>query len=262
MPSSSLKISAFSAWQRRPACFDDGIEHGLEIELRSADDAQHVDCGGLIFERFGQLARCAPAPPRTAACSRWRSRPGRRRSPTARSCLLVKGPQLSLVQGDDANLFAIAKERHSEIASEANNLRRLPIWKVWHRRTHRESESCTFPGRRDRRACPGPARSYEPAMSIAPLGRDAVGRSERIVLTLATPQDCLAFAPQSRAAASIKVSSTVCRSNAERLMTLSTSAVAVCCWRGFAQLVEQPRVLDGDDGLVGEVRRPARSACR
>ena len=30
----------------------------------------------------------------------------------------------------------------------------------------------------------------------------------------------------------------------------------------FAQLVEQPRVLDGDDGLGGEIRAPARSACR
>ncbi len=33
-------------------------------------------------------------------------------------------------------------------------------------------------------------------------------------------------------------------------MTLSTSAVAVCCWR---QLVKQPRVLYSDDGLRGEV---------
>ncbi len=36
-------------------------------------------------------------------------------------------------------------------------------------------------------------------------------------------------------------------------MTLSTSAVAVCCCSDLAQLVEQPRVLDGDDGLRGEV---------
>ena len=36
-------------------------------------------------------------------------------------------------------------------------------------------------------------------------------------------------------------------------MTLSTSAVAVCCCSEFAQLVEQPGVLDGDDGLAGEV---------
>ena len=43
-------------------------------------------------------------------------------------------------------------------------------------------------------------------------------------------------------------------------MTFSTSEVAVCCSsdfaqivRALAQLVEQPRVLDGDDGLSGEV---------
>ena len=39
----------------------------------------------------------------------------------------------------------------------------------------------------------------------------------------------------------------------ELLMIFRTSAVAVCCWRDFAQLVEQPRVLDGDDGLGSEV---------
>ena len=60
-------------------------------------------------------------------------------------------------------------------------------------------------------------------------------------------------ASHSRAADSTSVSSTVCRSNVERLITLSTSAVAVCCCRRFAQLVEQPRVLDRDDGLGGEV---------
>ena len=37
-------------------------------------------------------------------------------------------------------------------------------------------------------------------------------------------------------------------------MTLSTSAVAVCCCKRFAQFVEQPGVLDGDDGLGGEGR--------
>ena len=36
-------------------------------------------------------------------------------------------------------------------------------------------------------------------------------------------------------------------------MTCSTSAVAVCCCSDFAQLVEQAGVLDGDDGLVGEI---------
>ena len=36
-------------------------------------------------------------------------------------------------------------------------------------------------------------------------------------------------------------------------MTCSTSAVAVCCCSDSPQLVEQARVLDGDDGLGGEV---------
>ena len=36
-------------------------------------------------------------------------------------------------------------------------------------------------------------------------------------------------------------------------MTLSTSEVAVCCSSDSPQFVEQPRVLDGDDGLGGEV---------
>ena len=59
-------------------------------------------------------------------------------------------------------------------------------------------------------------------------------------------------ASQSRAANSTSVLSTVCRSKVERLMTLSTSAVAVCCCKRFAQFVEEPRILDGDDGLGGE----------
>ena len=49
-------------------------------------------------------------------------------------------------------------------------------------------------------------------------------------------------------------------------MTCRTSEVAVCCCsasnRRAAQLVEQPRVLDGDDRLGGEVLSPTRSACR
>ena len=45
------------------------------------------------------------------------------------------------------------------------------------------------------------------------------------------------------------VSSTACKSKVERLITFSTSAVAVCCCNDFAQFIEQPRILDGDDGL-------------
>ena len=37
---------------------DKGIEHGLEIEGRSADNFEHVSSGGLPLQRFGELA-CA-----------------------------------------------------------------------------------------------------------------------------------------------------------------------------------------------------------
>src|SRR5262249_4895757 len=66
-------------------------------------------------------------------------------------------------------------------------------------------------------------------------------------------------ASQSRAADSTRVCSTVCKSNVERLMTLSTSAVAVCCWSdslrssvALSQLTEQPCILNSDDCLIGK----------
>ena len=68
-----------------------------------------------------------------------------------------------------------------------------------------------------------------------------------------------ADAPQSSTAEAISVLNTACRSNAERLMTFSTSEVAVCMLQRLGEvvrlglhLVEQPRVLDRDHRLVGE----------
>ena len=68
-------------------------------------------------------------------------------------------------------------------------------------------------------------------------------------------------ASHSLTALSATVSNTGFRSKAERLITSSTSAVAVCCCRDSPQLlgsclnfVEQPRVLDRDHRLVGEGR--------
>ena len=65
------------------------------------------------------------------------------------------------------------------------------------------------------------------------------------------------FAPQLRTALSSIVANTGSRSPGELAMTCSTSDVAVC--RSSApvslrsQFIEQPRVLDGDDGLGGEI---------
>ena len=62
-----------------------------------------------------------------------------------------------------------------------------------------------------------------------------------------------------RVAFSSIVSNTGCKSPGDLEMTSSTSLVAVCCSSdsqivgALPQLVEQPRVLDGDDRLGGEV---------
>ena len=61
------------------------------------------------------------------------------------------------------------------------------------------------------------------------------------------------LASQMRVAFSSMAWNTGSSSPGELLMTLSTSEVAVCCSQRLAQFVEQPRVLDGDDGLRGEV---------
>ena len=67
------------------------------------------------------------------------------------------------------------------------------------------------------------------------------------------------FASQMRVAFASMVWNTGSNSPGELEMTCSTSEVAVCCSsasldrRALAQLVEQAGVLDGDDGLGGEV---------
>ena len=62
------------------------------------------------------------------------------------------------------------------------------------------------------------------------------------------------FASQIRTAFSSMASKTGSSSPGELEMTWSTSEVAVCCLAvNSAQLVEQAGVLDGDDGLGGEV---------
>ena len=59
-------------------------------------------------------------------------------------------------------------------------------------------------------------------------------------------------APQNRTAAFATASSTGCTSVGDCEIAVRISAVAVCCSSDFAQLGEQPHVLDGDDRLGGE----------
>ena len=59
-------------------------QHRQQFGRRPRDDLEHVAGRSLVF-KVSCSSACSPARPRTAACSRWRSRPGRRRSSAARS---------------------------------------------------------------------------------------------------------------------------------------------------------------------------------
>ena len=61
------------------------------------------------------------------------------------------------------------------------------------------------------------------------IGDDAVSGSKMEKLAVELENDGRVSASQRRDAALVRVSRTACRSKVERLMTLSTSAVAVCC---------------------------------
>jgi hypothetical protein len=40
--------------------FDQSLQHGLQVEGRSAYDLEHIGGGGLLLQRFGKFV-CAPA---------------------------------------------------------------------------------------------------------------------------------------------------------------------------------------------------------
>ncbi len=49
----------WSASHNRAAEFDQDLQHGLQVEGRAADDLEHVGGGGLLLQRFAQLAEQA-----------------------------------------------------------------------------------------------------------------------------------------------------------------------------------------------------------
>ena len=65
--------------------FDNRIKHWFDIGRRGGDHTKDIAASGLVGQRLREIARAWPAPPRTGAHCRWRSRPGRRRSAAERS---------------------------------------------------------------------------------------------------------------------------------------------------------------------------------
>ena len=94
----------------------------------------------------------------------------------------------------------------------------------------------------------GPSRMYSWYSRVVTIARHI-----RVAISNWAERMATLSASQRRAADFTSVSSTAWRSNADRLMTLRTSAVAVCCCRDSRSSLNYPRVLHRDYGLVGEV---------
>src|ERR1700731_4095381 len=85
--------------------FDQGIEHSLQVEGRTADDLEHVGGGGLLLEGFPQLveqARVLDGDNRLGGEILYQ-----------RDLFFSEGPYLLAVDGDGPHQLIIFEHRHN-----------------------------------------------------------------------------------------------------------------------------------------------------
>ena len=91
----------------------------LELAGRARDDAQHLGGRRLLLQRLGELARALLLGSRTAARSRSRSPPGRRRWSTSSICLSVNGATVLRIRTMTPIGAPFAQQRNAEHGPEA-----------------------------------------------------------------------------------------------------------------------------------------------
>ena len=136
-------------------------------------------------------------------------------------------------QNDCTNHTAFTRERHSDRgAVSANSSPMLHDVRLgWNGLNIRYVNRLGFEHGATKRRLPS-RHERSTAHEFIEFARMTVARRERV--TIVNPAGiAAASASQRRAADSTSVSRTACRSNVDRLITFSTSAVAVCCWRDF-----------------------------
>ena len=161
--------------------------------------------------------------------------------------------RLDVASGDghDADRTALAQQWDAEHCAVATE-RCARQWSYSGSARHPECVSTLHSSALDRDSASSRGMGVVAIFSMRAVGGIPVARRDAIEVAI-TREMSFCSASHSRAADWTRVSSTVCRSNVERLITLSTSAVAVCCCSDSAQLVQEPRVLDGDHRLGGEL---------
>ena len=200
------------------ATLQDLVEHRGRVGDRAADRREHFARGLLLLERLLRLVE------QPSVLDRDHRLVGK----GCRKCDLffAKRPRNRARQNQNTNRDAFAEQwntDHGAVSSGLQNIRHVVFWikrRVIDVNRSTLEQSATGAGispgldgnsleRSLVRDCPNIAA----ILNTSPSGRnrDAVSASHNLH------------------ADSVSVSSTFCKSNAERLMTLSTSAVAVCC---------------------------------
>ena len=105
----------------------DGVEHRLHVGRRTRDHPQDFCGSRLLLQRLLQVARLAPAPPRTAARSRWRSSPDRRRSGRSSIWRSVNAPGSGRMSVNAPSALSLRNQRSAENRPVVPNLGRLAI---------------------------------------------------------------------------------------------------------------------------------------
>ena len=147
---------------------------------------------------------------------------------TSSICLSVNGRTSCRVSVEHADRHALAQHRHAEHGAEAAEPLAPPARCIPDRPAHRGYGRPCPRAARGRCRCRAPASTgWSLTYSMNSGGKPKRDRAiERVALALGDGALIGLAQPRRRFTS---VSSTVCRSKVERLMTLSTSAVAVCC---------------------------------
>ena len=236
---------------------DDSVEHGLRSRVELTAWQTSPSARSSSTDRASSRVRaCTSSNRRTfsIAITAWSAK-----VVDQLDLLVGEGPYRLARQIDDADRRPFPQHRHAQHGPDRRHLRRLQDSEFRIRQHVVDMDGSTFQhGAADDRAPPGwnwmscPCRLCARPHNRSSRAFDRL-RPRAIDRRHDPPRT-------SRAADSTNVSSTTCRSKVDRLMTLRTSAVAVCCCNdsevvgALAQLVEQAGVLDSDDRLAGEVR--------
>jgi hypothetical protein len=97
--------------------FDHCVEHRGEVAGRRIDDAEHLGCGGLLFQSFARLGD----EPRVFHCDDRL----RRETLQQRDLLVGEGPDLLAIDGDRAKECVVFVKRHRDCAADAAGLHHI-----------------------------------------------------------------------------------------------------------------------------------------